>query len=1205
MRGASSFHQTRRGLLLALLVAALPAIAAAADSDGDGVPDSADAFPCDGLRAGITYFPGFDSSALLSFEDQWPGATDLDFNDVTVRAHYRLETDPAGDLVTLRAVLDPVALGGELSNGLALQVPAGRQGVSARRRVAGGAWQPLTLEGDANATVIISQDLRELYGNPSGAVNSRTNRPRLTGQRLELEIDFVPGATLPIGDAPFDLFIFRAGDFGHQIHFPQYAGTAAMKASLFYSEEDGSDATRRFVHRSGVPAALNLMTTTRYPHEAVPVSDLFPDILAFASSRGAQNQSFYAQNVVDAKGHDVAAPALPPPPNVDTSCVVAPPSGAGCGPGPYYYVANTTRGSGTCLTEVDACTFGSAALNARPSPVSVVVVEDVDLPATLASSPQYQLRSGEWLCGKDGQMKTLNVTRAGNVWAIRLSLGNTVSDLHVNMPTQTGGEGISGWNGYTPGFANHTLTRVRVSALQGPTAGVDLLRFTDMTGTLVLRDVELNGGRSALRVTNRGNLSVSIDRSRVNGTRFEQSSENHVVGFITNTTSPGDVDIELRDVVLRPSGGGWPYSRALAFEFRGAGTHRALVSGLDAALDANDPDILKVLFDNQSGAVVNVVNSRLRHRPTPGAGLGNTCGALQTSKAGSDNRIMFHNVQLENCSYGYDISELYPHTCYKLRNIDMPNVGVAIRTWQSDSTLTGVTSLVLENHTHVPAPSGSGLWSYSAFNTGYGRSQACYRAVNVPLGPPNDCFCCNCTPIVAGGIRVYNGLASAPAGWMTSVAADCVDATCASAEPPAPPPLPIYEWRYLVDTEPEGWSACSAATPAPWTLGPASACTDRCGGGTQTASYSGCAPTTGVQRHRAICYRYDSTDRSTGLELGYIDASGVTHETGGTVRQCGTPDPSKLVRSCGKTCPERPADVVSACNAHACGWRCTSSPLCLQANACQSQCPAGDAQCFDPMTNLTVASTRCSGVQTPGVTAPATCSPCLDPGWRCTDADTCRWESAAIGCRSSCPVGAEQCYDRNAGWTLAASLCAGVSLTGLRTPVTCTHNCRATVAYDEYWLSGTAGTYDDATVGPLELDPSDTIRVGARSDLGSAPVSYPTSGARERFWRITTSGLASSTLMNRTNEDDADYANTCPGLPEGGVRGDGCWDDVSGEDTYHHPGGSNSSYPSCEDLFGASFVRDGTRVKVGADTTLNASEPTVVRQRWTQACVRP
>jgi LruC domain-containing protein len=309
------------GLGLAALLL-LPATAAAQDSDGDSVPNASDAFPCDASRASVSYFPGQSTSALLAYEDQWPGHTDLDFNDVVVRVHYRLERNAAGNVVQLHGVFDPVAVGGDLSNGLGLVLPVLGTGVTVRRRVGGGTWQTVTLETDANATMLLSSNLRELYANAPGRINSRPNEARQNGQRLEVEVSFATPAAMSTAGAPFDVFIFRTGTPGHQVHLPNYFGTAAMNTTLFNSAQDRTVlGVRAFVHLSGIPAALNLLTSTRYPLEGVGIGSLFPNIAGFASSAGTQNTDFYAVNVISAQGHDVAALALPGVAAPSTSCV--------------------------------------------------------------------------------------------------------------------------------------------------------------------------------------------------------------------------------------------------------------------------------------------------------------------------------------------------------------------------------------------------------------------------------------------------------------------------------------------------------------------------------------------------------------------------------------------------------------------------------------------------------------------------------------------------------------------------------------------------------------------------------------------------------------------------------------------------------------------------------------------------------------------
>ena len=304
--------------LLALLLAG-PVLAQ--DSDGDGVPDSADAFPCDAALAGMLHAPSEGGWSLLAFEDQWPGSTDLDYNDVAVRAHFRFDLDAQGRVRRIIASFDPAALGGEHSNGLALRLPTSRQGLSAQRRVGSGAWTPLTFEPDAEATLIVSGDLRELFEGVRGPINSRFDHPLLTGERIELELTFATPVTLDTGLAPFDVFIFRSGDFGHQIHFPGYAGTEAMHTHLFNSGSDASTPGRWFVHDTGTPFALNLQGTTRFPLEAVPIDELFPNIVGFAASAGQSHADFYLSSVVAERGRAMGSPASPAHPAIDRSCL--------------------------------------------------------------------------------------------------------------------------------------------------------------------------------------------------------------------------------------------------------------------------------------------------------------------------------------------------------------------------------------------------------------------------------------------------------------------------------------------------------------------------------------------------------------------------------------------------------------------------------------------------------------------------------------------------------------------------------------------------------------------------------------------------------------------------------------------------------------------------------------------------------------------
>ncbi len=297
------------------------------DNDSDGVLDGSDVFPCDPSAAAVAYVPSATERSMLMFEDHWPQQADLDFNDVAVAYRYAFLLDANSHVSSILLTLDPMAIGGAFSNGLSLHLPVPATAVtSAVRRVGpGGADQALALyPGDTEATIMISPDLRELFGNNNSIINAEPGVAPLTGQTVEVEIQFATPQMIPTSEAPFDLFIFRSSVPSHEIHRTRYAGTSRMDNTLFGTSDDGSTVGRWFVDVQGLPFALEIPTLAAYPQEALPIHLLYPDILTFASSGGATNADFYATNVQSWAAY--AEPGAPTPMPLgelvpDRSCV--------------------------------------------------------------------------------------------------------------------------------------------------------------------------------------------------------------------------------------------------------------------------------------------------------------------------------------------------------------------------------------------------------------------------------------------------------------------------------------------------------------------------------------------------------------------------------------------------------------------------------------------------------------------------------------------------------------------------------------------------------------------------------------------------------------------------------------------------------------------------------------------------------------------
>jgi LruC domain-containing protein len=302
--------------------------------------DAADLFPCDPGAAGAAFAPAEGAHALLLFEDQWPAQGDLDFNDLVLAYNYAFRVDGQGRVARVRVTLEPLAIGGVYTNGLGLHLPVPRGAVaSVRRTVAGVSTDLMLAAGDAELTVTVSSNLRELFGGAAGTINSAADKPRQAGQAVVVEVVFTQPVALPMGSAPYDLFLFRTADPTHEIHRPEFAGTARMNAALFGTADDGSSPARHFVDTRGLPFALGVPVQALYPREAVDIAQLFPRILDFAATGGASSKDYYAAQVVAAHAYvDSAGQAALPPAAIgadvaDKSCAARGASGMALVPG--------------------------------------------------------------------------------------------------------------------------------------------------------------------------------------------------------------------------------------------------------------------------------------------------------------------------------------------------------------------------------------------------------------------------------------------------------------------------------------------------------------------------------------------------------------------------------------------------------------------------------------------------------------------------------------------------------------------------------------------------------------------------------------------------------------------------------------------------------------------------------------------------------
>lgn len=281
------------GLLATTLLLSAPATGLAQDSDADGVLNANDVFPCDAQSSGVAYAPGRGRFGVTMFEDRWPSAGDLDFNDLVVGWNYALRTSAEG-VHRIDATFDLRAVGAYQHLGLALGLPVDAANVArVQRRVDGGAWSNLGPWSEANAVLSVSPDVHaefphELYP----FINSELSAAAVPAVRVELSIELSAPAALSAQEAPFDLFVYFADDVAHEIHTPEFGGTSRMDQALFGTGDDGSTPGRYFVDTDGLPFALTVSQAANHPAERIAIETAYPDIVAFAASGGTTHTNF-------------------------------------------------------------------------------------------------------------------------------------------------------------------------------------------------------------------------------------------------------------------------------------------------------------------------------------------------------------------------------------------------------------------------------------------------------------------------------------------------------------------------------------------------------------------------------------------------------------------------------------------------------------------------------------------------------------------------------------------------------------------------------------------------------------------------------------------------------------------------------------------------------------------------------------------------
>ncbi len=282
----------------------VPPIANVTDADGDGVPDSYDAFPNDATRAYISYFPSQNGYGYVAFEDNWPLKGDYDMNDLVVKYQYKIISNAKNNVVEFYASYTPTAAGASFKNGFGVQFPfAPSQVATVTGQSLKNGYIKLngngTEAGQTNAVIIPFDNYNNLINNAGGAyfINTQANLPKVTGTSANIYVSFTsPISQASFGQAPFDMFAISNMRRAYEVHLPNFAPTDLADKKQLGTNDDASKPVSGIYYVSGDnwPWAMNFLQPFTYPVETVNVKDAYLHFLDWSKSGGVGYLDWYS-----------------------------------------------------------------------------------------------------------------------------------------------------------------------------------------------------------------------------------------------------------------------------------------------------------------------------------------------------------------------------------------------------------------------------------------------------------------------------------------------------------------------------------------------------------------------------------------------------------------------------------------------------------------------------------------------------------------------------------------------------------------------------------------------------------------------------------------------------------------------------------------------------------------------------------------------
>lgn len=271
------------------------------DTDGDGVSNNLDEYPNDPARAYNNYFPSQNTWGTLAYEDLWPKKGDYDFNDMVIRYNVKTVTNAQNKVVEIQPRLVVKAVGATIQSGFAFQFDnlLTSDIASVTGNLSSIAANGNGTESGTNKAVVIAFDKADQVIHRVGGstyFNTLKGNPSGTSDTVKMRIIFSNALTPSVlGSSPFNPFIFRTNERGHEVHLPNYIPTSKADLSLFDTMDDGSVVAQGKYYKTSdnLPWAININETFEYPIEFKDITQAYLKFATWAQSGGSSFPDWY------------------------------------------------------------------------------------------------------------------------------------------------------------------------------------------------------------------------------------------------------------------------------------------------------------------------------------------------------------------------------------------------------------------------------------------------------------------------------------------------------------------------------------------------------------------------------------------------------------------------------------------------------------------------------------------------------------------------------------------------------------------------------------------------------------------------------------------------------------------------------------------------------------------------------------------------